>query len=258
MQRKKTNLKKFTLIELLVVIAIIAILAAMLLPALNQARDRAKSASCISNLKQVMLAGSMYAGDNKGFFPLSVFRSNSQGQWAHYYCKGTAELGDGGSENKNGEGDYLTWKAAHCPAMWDGNRCVHTRFYIYGALNYQNTCDELGSFTVFGSGVNSYEDCNFGIIHKIKYPAETITYGDCGISGDGNVGRPYYQLNMENGSVSGSEERGLLSHLHLGNANCAFADGHVKSTNSKELRDGKYSSLLKGWINKNAVKISID
>ncbi len=80
----------FTLIELLVVIAIIAILAAMLLPALAKAREKAEQASCMSNLKQIGLAWSMYALDYRNTF-VSLYPAPS---WSSYIPLGNVYIND--------------------------------------------------------------------------------------------------------------------------------------------------------------------
>ena len=93
----------FTLIELLVVIAIIAILASMLLPALNKARDRAKCTQCLNNLKSIGLYMGLY-GDSYDFYPPAVNWNENSLPWKYYLA------------DHNGISDWGTWKILYCPS----------------------------------------------------------------------------------------------------------------------------------------------
>lgn len=96
----RNNRSAFTLIELLVVIAIIAILAAILFPVMAQAKNAAKGAACISNMKQIGIAASLYITDNDGrYFPATVYDESPgfapQIPWVGYDNNNTGDCSNG-------------------------------------------------------------------------------------------------------------------------------------------------------------------
>lgn len=238
----------FTLIELLVVIAIIAILASMLLPALGRARDRARSVSCSSNLKQLSQYAVFYAMENNDFvpFPSGNMGSNADfnGSWVylflHDYFKETRSAVE--VSNKS---PLMTGTPFYCP----GNTYVPNGWTLsYGMnQNLQLTHPELNSAA---DGITRRKYAFFrkpGATHLLidqgRYNTDTILAQ----SGRANIGAllsPREYTLSQAGTLAYSGNAPQMRHGSGGYVNCAWLDGHVSNVSGGKLPLSGYSKLF--------------
>lgn len=203
----------FTLIELLVVIAIIAILAAMLLPSLSTARDRAHQISCANNLKQITSAGMLYANSANDYF-VPVHHNNNAwfGNPDYYPYLGV--------QSKVWKQSLYCPKAAYSFVENTGNNVM----YSYG-MNYQSL---IANWSVAGFFRGYF-------MPKIKAPSGKLAFADAfdlmiawynsDPSRDGISYWRYFETKAAGRST------GNTNYRHNGNktANVAFFDGHVEN-----------------------------
>ena len=208
----------FTLIELLVVIAIIAILAGMLLPSLSKTKERVKTISCLSNLKQIEMGYQKYANDNNGALRPSSIDPNKSGSWwgrqiAEYVNGVPCPLENAGYVSAV-EYQKPEWKVFQCPSEMTGwGRSGEGLLpYTHYAPNARLVGRGYGMETGTGSNQTPVQPCTES---QLTSASRAIIFMDT----------KYAKSFVSDLSFVAGSSR----HDDKKSVNCVFYDGHAES-----------------------------